>query len=316
MTMPSLRSSLRSSLLSVGVLAVAGTAGAMELDQAKGGLVVGADREPFDLFGRIELRNKSIDHGWVRSKEPVATGVLAGRFYGIGLRVEGDVAVGQDKQGTYLKNNGPVDMTSTATIQASHAKRYGSSDTKPGEVSRLSARLDFLFQINGVYDDGPFLQFLPYVRTETRPAESSGPLKEEQQWAGMDLWWALPIPGIELGLGNEFNLSSDYYAYRGAAGFREMYQIAPLDLQFWQMANWGDSNLSSFYTGNGQRGINYTQLGGKVLMPTPWVEWWMFSSVDWTYWLGSENRDILNANDIAKGDVTFSIGVEWIPLAQ
>ena len=132
----------------------------------------------------------------------------------------------------------------------------------------------------------------------------------------MDVWWALPIPGIELGLGNEFNLSSDYYAYRGAAGLREMYQIAPLDLQMWQMVNWGDSNLSSLYTGADSRGLSYTQLGGKVLMPTPWVEWWMFSSLDWTYWLGSEHQDILGAIDAAKGDITFSIGLEWIPVSN
>jgi len=313
MTMPSLRSSLRSSLFSLGFLAVAGTAGAMELDQAKGGLVVGADREPYDLFGRIELRNQSIDHGWVRSNEPVSTGTLAARYYGVGLRVEGDMAIGQDSNGTHLVSKQPIDMNN---IVASNAKRYQPSDTAPGEVSRLAARLDFLFQINGVYDDGPFLQLIPYLRTETRPSESAGPLKDDQNWAGLDVWWALPIPGIEMGLGNEFNLASESYAYRGAFGFRELYQVAPLDLEFWQMANWGDDNLANLYTGSGSQGITTSQLGGKVLMPTPWIEWWMFTSADWTYWWGKQNQDILRATNGSLGEITFAVGVEWIPLAK
>ena len=298
----------RATLLSAALVAsLASSAAALETELQAGGLSLGADKKEFAALFSTELQNKALSNGIVTNNDANlhATGSI--RWYGVGLHLAADMAAGQDKNGAYLVKNDPT--------------LYRSREVKPGEVTKVVAKLDYLLEIGGVYEqeNSPFLQIIPQIQTESMPYASVSPLKSDQTWAGLTLWWALPLEGVELGTSNDFNLSAP--GYRGAAGFREFYQFGNLDLAFWQVGNWGDDNYHMDLSGSKGPGFTTSDVGAKVTTPTIWREWWLTTKANWSYWLQKADRDNLqtgldqDGRSIGfvtdPGDLQFSIGLEW-----
>jgi hypothetical protein len=299
----------RATLLSAALVAsLASSAAALETELQAGGLSIGADKKEFAALFSTELQNKAMSNGIVTNNDANLHAVGSIRWYGVGLHLAGDIAVGQDKGGSYLVNDDPT--------------FYRSREVKPGEVTKLVAKVDYLLEFGGVYEqeNSPFLQIIPQIQIESMPYASVSPLKSDQTWVGLTLWWALPIEGVELGTSQDWNLADP--AYRGAVGFREFYQFGNLDLAFWQLANWGDDNYHNYLSGAKGPGFTTSEIGAKITTPTLWREWWLTTKANWSYWINQNDRDniengidqdgkSLGALQGDAGDLQFSVGIEW-----
>ncbi len=273
---------------------------AMEVLPQSGGLVVGNDNAKSSSFSwHGGLANKQMDQGWARSQDAVFQTGGTARYWGVGLTLDGAFAAGQDRGGTYLQNDDPT--------------TYDSRPIKPGELIQVNAKLDFLFQIDGVYGEGiPFLQLIPHLEKVTYPNQPANVLKDDQLWAGSDLWLSAPfeaLEGFEVGGSADWNLSDP--AFRGAAGFRELLQYAPYDLVLWQVANFGSRSYRNYFTDTQSTGFTTTQVGGKVTTPLAWREWWGYVGADWTYWVKTQDRDFRKLYGQDAGELAFTVGVEW-----
>lgn len=296
------------------LLAVATGASALDTELQHGGFVIGDDgsSKPSWLLLSGGLASKGIDQGWILHDDAVANLGGTYRYMGIGVTVNSMFAVGQDKTSSY-----PVTNPSSPTNNS-----YYGRQNKPGEFLQFETKLDWLFQINGVYgDNGPFMQIIPHIDYVTYPNQSSNPYarsgnadaentnKTQQTWVGLDLWWATPIPGIELGTSQDWNLAQP--GYRGSLGARQFYQAAPIDFQFWQIANYGNAEYKAYFVDSNKRGLSYSQVGGKAIVPMPWSDWWGYAKADWTYWLDGDARDNLGAMGRDVGDLVLSLGMEY-----
>jgi hypothetical protein len=278
-------------------LAAGASLHALDVEQAQGGLVLGNDTaKEYSFSWHGGLANKQMDQGWARSEDAVFQTGGTLRYWGLGLTLEGAFAVGQDRGAAQLETNDPT--------------TYASREIKPGEMIQLNAKLDYVFQIDGVYGPGqPFLQLIPHVEKITYPNQRANDLKDKQLWTGLDVWLSTPIEGIEIGANSEWNLADS--GYRGAFGGREFFQFAPYDIELWQIVNFGDSHYRSNFVDTDLRGWTTSQIGGKVLTPMAWREWWTYVKADWSYWLQSEDRDYRKSQNLDAGDFAFSVGVEW-----
>jgi len=296
------------------LLALATGASALDTELQHGGFVIGDDgsSKPGWLLLNGSFASKGVDQGWVLHDDAVSNLGGTYRYMGFGLTMNTMFAVGQDKSSSYAVTN-PSSTTNNS---------YYGRENKPGEILQFETKLDWLFQINGVYgDNGPFMQIIPFIEYVTYPNQGSNPYarvgndeadntnKTKQAWAGLDLWWATPIPGIELGTSNAWNLAQP--GYRGSFGAREFFQAAPIDFQFWQIANYGNGEYKTYFVDSDSRGLSYGQVGGKAIVPMPWADWWGYAKVDWTYWLDSDARE--NLGDLGRdvGDLVLSLGMEY-----
>jgi len=298
----------RATLLTAALVAItASSAAALETELQAGGLSIGADKKEFAASFSTELQNKALSNGIVTNNDANLHAAGSARWYGLGVHLQGDIAVGQDKGGAYLTNDDPT--------------TYRAREVKPGEVTKVVAKIDYLIDFGGVYEqeNAPFLQLIPQFQLETMPYASTSPLKSDQAWAGLTLWWALPIEGVELGTSQDFNLSDP--AYRGAAGFREFYQFGNLDFAFWQVVNWGDDNYHNYLSGSKGPGFTTSDIGAKITTPTIYREWWITLRGNWSYWLSEDDRDNIETG-VTKdgrpigyvgdaGDLQFGLGLEW-----
>lgn len=269
---------------------------ALEVEQQQGGFVLGAERRnPYALVSAA-VHNKQVEDGWVRVDEAVLRNRGSFRWYGLGVTLDTGFALGQDRATTYWDDN--------LVIQA--------RKVQPGECTYLAGKLDWVFQIDGVYPDGgPFLQIIPHLQLVTYPNQPSNPLKDHQRWVGFDLWFSTPLEGIEVGTSHDWNLGEP--AYRGSFGFREFYQRAPFDLSFWQVANWGSASYHNYYTGTDDRGITTVQAGAKATLPLAWMDWWAYARAEATFWIDREDRDSIKLQGRDVGSLDFSVGIEWRP---
>lgn len=279
-------------------LAAGATLSALEVEQAQGGLVIGNDTAKDSYFTwHGGLANKQIDQGWARSQDATFQTGATARLWGLGLTAKGAFAVGQERNGSYLKNSDPT--------------TYAPRSIKPGEMIQLNLKADFVFQIDGVYGaDQPFLQLIPHAEKVTYPNQPGNDWKDNQLWAGADAWWSTPLEGIEFGGGADWNLADA--GFRSAAGFREFLQFAPYDLTLWQIGNFGDDSYRSNFVETEKRGWTTSQIGAKVTMPTAWREWWTTVNADWTYWLKTDDRAYRKSIGQDAGDFAFSVGLQWI----
>ena len=271
---------------------------AVDVEQAQGGLVLGNDtaKDSYRSF-RVGLANKQIDQGWARSEDAtVQTGGTI-RYWGLGLNADLAFALAPDRGAAELDDTDPT--------------TYKSRPIKPGELIQANVKLDYVLQVDGVYGENqPFLQLIPHFELVTYPNQQGNALKDDQLWAGLDTWWSTPLEGVELGGGVDWNFQGA--GFRGAAGARELFQFAPYDLQFWQLANFGDQSYRSYFVETDTRGWTTSQIGAKILIPTAWREWWTTVKTDWTYWLKGDDQDYRKAMGLDRGDFTFTVGLQWI----
>lgn len=306
---------------------------AMDTALQSGGLVVGGDgKSPvWSVVVGADLANKAMDQGWVMSDDATLRLKATGRVYGFGLTAYGQVAVGEDRNASYRADGNPrVEpqnwwQANAAAIREAQQRwiaqfsgvpyidaTYVARKIKPGELINLNVKVDYLFQINGVYPDGgPFLQFIPHFEWNTYPYQPGNDLKDDQRWLGADVWWATPVAGVEVGVNSDWNIAMS--GYRGAAALREFYQAAPFDLAFWQQVNWGSRSYHNYWAGSDHSGLTYGDLGARATVPLPWVDWWVYGQADWTYWLSSQDRDRMSLLNRDAGDLQFALGIEYRP---
>jgi len=287
----------RLTALSVALMAGA-SLHAVDVDQAQGGLVIGNDTAK-DSYKSVHvgLANKQIDQGWARSEDAVLQGGGTIRQWGLGLSAEAAMAVAPDRGAAELDDTDPT--------------TYQSRPIDPGEIVQLNVKVDYVLEIEGIYGENqPFLQLIPHFEYVTYPNQQGNDLKDHQLWAGADTWWSTPLEGVDIGGGVDWNLGGP--GFRGAFGGREFFQFAPYDLQFWQLANFGDQSYRSYFVDTDKRGWTTSQLGAKVMIPTAWREWWTTVKTDWTYWLKGDDQDYRKAMGLDRGDFTFSVGLQWI----
>ena len=270
---------------------------ALEIEPQTGGLVFGNDAaKSQSLSWHGGLANRQLDQGWERSEDAVFENGTTLRKYGLGFSLDGAFAVGQDKGAIQLTDN--------------HPTTYKVRPIKPGELLQVNAKLDYIIQVDGVYAVGaPFLQFIPHFEYVTYPNQSGNVLKDNQLWAGADIWWSTPLEGVELGTSHEWNLQDP--AYRGAIAVRELQQFAPYDLIFWQTLNFGSRTYHRYFLPVDKTGVTTADLGVKVRTPMAWREWWTYVGADWSYWLNKDDREARSTLGRDAGDFTFSVGVEW-----
>jgi hypothetical protein len=321
------------------IMAAITSASALETELQHGAFAVGDDgtAKPFWILAGAGLQSKAIDQGWVLHDDAASNLNATVRYYGFGVTLAGVVAVGQDKSSSYpVRRPEPSSAAEAASWEAQKMANdiagnpysrnlYYARENKPGELLQLNAKLDWVFQINGVYgDNGPFLQIIPKVEWNTYPNQSASPwapgitprrtadneVKQDQTWVGVDLWWATPIPGIEIGASNDWNMGG-IPGYRGAVGSRQFLQAAPIDWQFWQIVNFGNGEYNGYFVGQDHRGMSYSEIGGKAIVPMPFANWWGYAKANWTYWLDSENRRMLDSLNRDAGDLQLGIGIEY-----
>ncbi len=279
------------------LLAGSTVASALDTELQGGGLGLGVDRKDYEFVLGTELQSKQVDQGIVRNEDATQRFAGHGRFWGLGVSLDAQMALGEDKGAGYLTKVEPT--------------TYGSRPTKPLETTQVEIKVDYLLEIGGVYGDNePFIQFIPHFDTIIYPNQPAGPLKDSQKYLGADLWWATPLKGVELGTSQDWSVGNQP-AYRGAVGLREFYQAAPYDLAFWQVANWGDKNYHNLFTGSEQGGLTTIDLGAKVTTNLLWRETWAYLRADWSYWMTKGDRDQLDLIGQDVGQLQFAIGVEW-----
>lgn len=283
-------------------LCAAGSAAALEHQQAINPMLGGGGTAdpgtPYYVGIETAVESKVLDDNRV-VQDDAAIG-LKGTFraYGFGLTLDTDWALGQ----------------------APDYSRPGKT-TNPGELVRTALTLDWALEIRDPRQPKvPLLQLIPHFTMVTYPnqvdvytTDYDNLLKDKQRWLGLDLWWALPIEGVELGAGIEQNLSTTWRACRGDFGAREFYQTSAIDFSFWQTVGFGDSEYRLAVAGKDKSGFNAVRVGGRATMPFFIKGLDSFFELDISYWLDQKIRDNMRDAGIDGGNVVLSAGLVWTP---
>lgn len=283
-------------------LCAAGSAAALDHQQAFGPYVssgaAAGNVSPYYVGVESALKSKVLDDDRV-IQDDAAIG-LKGTFraYGFGITLDTDWAFGQ----------------------APDYSRPGKT-TNPGELVRTALTLDWAVEIRDPRNAKlPLLQIIPHLTLVTYPNQVDvytpgydNFLKDKQHWLGVDLWWMLPIEGVELGAGFEQNVSTEWRACRGSFGAREFYQTSAIDFSFWQKVGFGDSEYRLAVAGKDRSGFNAAQVGTRATMPFFLKDLYSFVEVDISYWLDQKVRDNFRDAGIDGGNVVMSAGLTWMP---
>ncbi len=243
---------------------------------------------PNDVRFSNALENKQYDRGVIRVDDVVDHAAFSARYYGLGVKLDGWMALGQD-------------TSATDTIS-------------PGEITQFKARADYLLQID--YQKGmPLAQILPHFEVVTYPDQSTSLVKNHQRWIGADGWINPPFVGFQgiwFGGNLEWNASDQWLAFTGSFGARELIQYAPYDFQLFQLINFGNAAYNRQFGGLDDSAASTIEIGGKVTYPLIAQEWWSFVKVYGYYWLDSRQRDLNKKSGVDSGGIVMSVGVEWV----
>lgn len=278
-------------------LCAVGSAAALDHEFAFAPMVVGAAAGSTpEYFVGIDaaLNSKLTDDYRVVNDDTSLS--LDGQFraYGLGIALFTDWGVGQ---GTDYSRPG--------------------QKTNPGELLRTEVRVDWAIEIRDPRDASiPLLQIIPRLSYVTYPNQRdvytpdyNNWLKDRQRWLGVDLWWALPVEGVELGAGFDQNISSEWRATRAGLGGREFVQYNAVDLSFWQLLNFGDAEYRDVIGGEDKSGVTTIVAGGRATVPMFGEDFFGFVELEMSYWLDEDVRE--NMDD--SGDVVISFGLNWQP---
>jgi hypothetical protein len=260
-----------------------GTAAAVETDLQLG---------PDDLRLGAELVNLHYDQGVVRNSNATLIGHFDARWWDIGLH--GD---------WYLAANGDKSLDVTA-----------------GETTQINLGIDYLFEMQDVFQIIPHFDFITY------PNLVEQPYKNDQQWLGVDAWYLLPWPGIEVGASFDYNPfynaeKDDYdvtggsgaHALRGAIAARQFIQNAPLDIAFYEVLNFGNGEYKKFLIGDEDEGLTTLDLGIRYVAPFFLDQLWMTARLEAHFWLESDDRDYFRAMNENYAEILIGVGFEWKP---
>jgi hypothetical protein len=247
---------------------------------------------PDDLRIGAELVNLHYDQGVVRNENVTAIGHLDYRIWDIGLHADWYMAVNSDQE---------REITS-------------------GETTQVTLGIDYLFEMQDVFQVIPHLEYITY------PNWVEQPWKNDQFWLGVDGWYLLPWPGIEVGASFDYNPfynseEDDYmarggsggHALRGAIAARQFIQNAPLDLAFFQVLNFGNGEYKNFLIGDEDEGVTTLDLGVRYVTPFFLDQLWMTARLEAHFWLESDDRNFLKSQDENSTEVLLGLGFEWKP---
>ncbi|MCX8039699.1 MAG: hypothetical protein RMM29_04415 [Planctomycetota bacterium] len=282
------------------LLGAAGALSALDHRFIYAPLEVGQGAAQAERFFGIEaqLKSKALEDTWVYANDATLGVNAEGRVYGLGLGLLTDWGFGQ-----------------------SDDRSRPGERTNPGELLRLEGRVDWAIEIRHPEDSSiPLLQIIPKFRYITYPNQRdiftpfyNNWLKERQRWVGLDLWYAAPIEGLEVGFGVEQNISSEWRATRAGLGLREFIQYNAVDLAFWQKVGAADAEYRDVVGGERKSGFTTADVGGRVTMPLFLEELFVFGELLITYWLDSDIRDHRAAAGEDRGDVVLAVGISWMP---
>ncbi len=230
----------------------------------------------------VELLNKHWSNGVIRHDDVTANGFAKLRWYDIGLKLDGFMA---------LAGNDQVDPEVSAL-----------------ETTELTARIDYLLEIEDLF------QFLPFVEFTTYPDVT---LKAPFHWIGAEVWWLTPLQGVEIGTSAQYNLMDereddlDDNHWVFDVGSRQFYQDAPLDLQFWQVLEMANRSYHQATIGTDRQGATTLNLGAKATLPLPYEEMWAFLKLEGYWYLDGDDRDALQAQGRDDTEVIIGIGIEY-----
>lgn len=250
---------------------------------------------PDDFRLGAELVNKHYDQGVIRNDNVTAVGHLDLRWWDIGVHTDWYLAAAGDKDAT------PYEI---------HA----------GETTQITARVDYLFEMEGVF------QILPHYEFITYPNWANQPWKDDQHWLGVDGWYLLPWPGLEVGASFDYNpfydSSEDKYqgggwlsnhALRSAIAARQFYQNAPLDIAFYEVLNFGNGPYKQSINGSDETGFTTFDVGVRYLAPFFLDKVWMTAFLEAHFWLEADDRQALRDANRNSSEVIMGIGFEWKP---
>ncbi len=249
---------------------------------------------PDDFIFTGELLNKDYDQGRIDNNNVTAHGGITGRFFDVGVHLDGYLAVGGDNNLT--------------------------PSVKSGETTRIDLGADYLIEMKDQF------QIIPHYQFETYPNLPNIPYKDDQHWFGIDGWYLLPWPGLEVGTGFDYNpfYNSDSNAYRGNGGLsghdfrwsvggRQFLQHSPLDLTFWELINLGNASYKEFVVGDSKTGFTTLDLGVKYTAPFYLNEIWTVVRLEAHFWLEHKDRDILRAQGKDTTEIVIGLGFEYRP---
>jgi hypothetical protein len=260
-----------------------GTAAAVETDLQLG---------PDDLRIGAELVNLHYDQGIVRNENVTAIGHLDWRIWDIGFHGDWYMAANSDQ----------------------------ARDITAGETTQINLGVDYLFEMQDVFQIIPHYEFITY------PHWVEQPYKNDQHWLGVDGWYLLPWPGIEVGAGFDYNPfynseEDDYkarggsggHALRGAIAARQFIQNAPLDIAFYEVLNFGNGEYKKFLIGDEDEGVTTLDIGIRYVAPFFLDQLWMTARLEAHFWLESDDREYWSSQDENSTEVLIGIGFEWKP---
>ena len=260
-----------------------GTAAAVETDLQLG---------PDDLRLGVELVNQHYDQGVIRNENVTAIGHFDARWWDVGLHAD-----------WYLAANSDQDRDITA-----------------GETTQVNLGIDYLFEMQDVFQIIPHYEFITY------PNWVEQPFKQDQHWLGVDGWYLLPWPGIEIGGGVDYNpfynsQEDDYKARGGSGGHplraaiaaRQFYQNAPLDIAFYEVLNFGNGEYKRFLLGDEDEGVTTLDIGIRYVAPFFLDQLWMTARLEAHFWLEADDRDYLRSINENSTEIVMGIGFEWRP---
>lgn len=260
-----------------------GTAAAVETDLQLG---------PDDLRIGVELVNIHYDQGVVRNENVTAVGHFDWRMWDIGLHADWYMAANSDQ----------------------------GREITAGETTQVNLGIDYLFEMQDVFQIIPHYEFIIY------PDWVEQPYKSDQHWLGVDMWYLLPWPGIEVGASIDYNpfynAEKDEYMARGGSGAhalraavaaRQFIQNAPLDLAFYEVLNFGNGEYKRFLIGDEDEGVTTLDLGVRYVAPFFLDQLWMTARLEAHFWLESDDREMLKLRGENTTEVLLGIGFEWKP---
>lgn len=230
------------------------------------------------------LENQQWSNG--RIIDDQAVGRLSGafRWYDVGIRLDGVIAL----------DGRPTD-----------------TDIHDFETTEFTLNIDYLIEIEQL------MQIRPFIEVTSYPYISGSP---KFSWLGLEMWYLTPLEGLETGASIQYNLADsqpgdkaadpDHHVY-GEIGVRYFYQEAPLDAVFWNTIGIGNSSYHQVTTGADTQGLTTFNLGGKLTLPLPWEEMWMFGSAENIWYVDSEDREALADASQSRSNLIFKLGVEW-----
>lgn len=247
---------------------------------------------PHEATAEVGIVSKHVDNGVTRIDEPSGYASLSARVFNIGLSADAFVALADD----------------------------GGPDIQGGEVGHIRARVDYLIEIPGV------LQIMPHYETSTFPAtgksftgqgnqrrvaiESINPFNRRTRvanphYVGVDAWYLLPWEGMEVGGGISYDIA-EKVGWKAAVGARQFIQIGTLDLAFYELVNFSDSDHRDWTIGVQRSGISTAEAGVTATLPLPFEYLYVSFHLSGHYWLDSTSRRAMDRSGFLVGGASFS----------